>query len=79
MKAQHNVSLRLWDWKLQACSGLSETGVSDVATWCSLLGPDAKPSDILSIKGDDNTDDDLQATDDRVWLLGEQRWEVRRR
>jgi hypothetical protein len=64
---------------LQACTGLAETGVSDAATWKSLLGPDAKPSDVLSIKSGDSTDEDLEASGDRVWLLGEQRWEIRRR
>ncbi|EIE27431.1 hypothetical protein COCSUDRAFT_45859 [Coccomyxa subellipsoidea C-169] len=60
----------------QACNGLSETGVSDAATWKALLGPDACPSDVLELKSGDDTDDDLQEGD-TVWLLGEQRWEVR--
>lgn len=60
----------------QACNELSETGVADAATWKSLLGPDAQPADVAQIRSGDKTDDDMQDTD-RVWLLGEQRWEVR--
>lgn len=60
----------------QACNELSETGVADAATWKALLGADAQPSDIIHIKSGDITDEDMQGTE-RVWLLGEQRWEVR--
>jgi hypothetical protein len=60
----------------QACNGLAETGVSDEATWKALLGASASPSDVLELKSGDDTDDDLQEND-RVWLLGEQRWEIR--
>ena len=60
----------------QACHGLAETGVSDEATWKALLGASACPQDILELKSGDDTDDDLQEND-KVWLLGEQRWEVR--
>ncbi|BDA48780.1 probable protein disulfide isomerase pTAC5, chloroplastic at N-terminal half [Coccomyxa sp. Obi] len=62
----------------QACNNLAETGIADEATWKALLGSDASPSDILALKSGDNTDDDLQEGGDMVWLLGEQRWEVRR-
>ena len=43
----------------------------------ALLGADAEPSDIIQIKSGDSTDEDMQGTE-RVWLLGEQRWEVKR-
>lgn len=50
--------------------------MADAATWKALLGPDAQPSDVESVKSDDHTDEDMQGGD-RVWLLGEQRWEIR--
>ncbi len=62
---------------MQACNNIAETGITDEATWKALLGSDASPSDILALKSGDNTDDDLQEGVDMVWLLGEQRWEVR--
>lgn len=62
----------------QACNNVAETGITDEATWKALLGSDASPSDILALKSGDSTDDDLQEGGDMVWLLGEQRWEVRR-
>lgn len=58
---------------LQACNGLPETGVADVGTWKKLM-PGSGPSDILGLIGNDETDDDMQASDGKVWLLGEQRW-----
>lgn len=52
--------------------------MADAATWKSLLGADAEPSDVLSLKSGDSTDEDLGGMDERVWLLGEQRWEIRK-
>ena len=59
---------------VQACKGLPETGVADIATWKALMKSGSEPSDILSMHGDDATDDDMQASDGKIWLLGEQRW-----
>lgn len=61
---------------MQACNNLSETGVADSATWKSLLGPNAQPSDLADVRSGDRTDEDMQGGE-RVWLLGEQRWELR--
>eukprot|EP00892_Ulva_mutabilis_P012576 jgi/Ulvmu1/9691/UM055_0029.1 len=59
----------------QACSGLPETGVCDVATWHALMGDNAKPQDIDLVFSGDSDDEDLeQIADGRVYLLGEQRW-----
>ena len=65
----------------QACSGLPETGVCDVNTWKMLLGPDAKPEHLRDLRSGDSYDEDLSHVEgeERVWLLGEQRWENRRR
>lgn len=61
----------------QACQGLAESGVADAVVWQKLLGPGAVPSDIRSMKSGESDDDDLADDGDgeRVWLLGEQRWE----
>lgn len=58
----------------QACNTLPETGVTDVRTWKKLMHPGAEPSDILALYSNDETDDDMQACEGKVWLLGEQRW-----
>ncbi|CAL5223600.1 g6139 [Coccomyxa viridis] len=58
----------------QACKGLPETGVADVGTWKTLMKDGAEPSDVLSLQSEDDTDDDMQASDGKIWLLGEQRW-----
>ncbi|KAI3437857.1 hypothetical protein D9Q98_000303 [Chlorella vulgaris] len=64
----------------QACSGYPESGVCDGATWRFLLGDDASPSEILNLYTGDSADEDLsEQNTDRVWLLGEQRWEDRSR
>ncbi len=65
------MSSALW---MQACKGLPETGVADVGTWKVLMRDGAEPSDILSLQSEDDTDDDMQASDGKIWLLGEQRW-----
>lgn len=63
---------------LQACSGLPESGVADPRTWCALLGADASPA-VLDTLRSENSDDEDMANSDRVWLMGEQRWEDRSR
>ncbi|KAL4419502.1 hypothetical protein ABPG77_002288 [Micractinium sp. CCAP 211/92] len=64
----------------QACNGYPESGVCDAATWRMLLGDDAHPSEIADLRSGDSADEDLSAQGtDRVWLLGEQRWEDRSR
>lgn len=62
----------------QACQGLPESGVVDVKMWCVLMGGDAVPSDIYNVKSGESDDDDLAQNwdGDRVWLMGEQRWET---
>ena len=64
----------------QACSGLPETGVCDVNAWRTLLGPNAKPQDLMHLRSGGSDDEDLSNVDgaERVWLLGEQRWENRK-
>ena len=59
---------------VQACHGLPETGVADERTWQRLMKPGAEPADIHRIISNDATDDDMQASEGKVWLLGEQRW-----
>ncbi|PSC70776.1 peptidoglycan binding [Micractinium conductrix] len=64
----------------QACNGYPESGVCDAATWRLLLGDDADPSEIYNLETGDSADEDLgNQTGDRVWLMGEQRWEDRSR
>ena len=58
----------------QACHGLPETGVADERTWQRLMKPGAEPADIHKVISNDETDDDMQASEGKVWLLGEQRW-----
>lgn len=59
---------------VQACNGLPETGVADERTWQKLMKPGAEPTDIHRVISNDETDDDMQASEGKVWLLGEQRW-----
>lgn len=59
---------------VQACHGLPETGVADEGTWQRLMKPEAEPADIHKVISNDETDDDMQASEGKVWLLGEQRW-----
>ena len=59
---------------MQACNGLPETGVADVRTWQTVMTPGAEASDIMSLVSNDDTDDDMQASEGKIWLLGEQRW-----
>lgn len=62
----------------QVCSKLPESGVCDPATWRALLGAGAVPADIAKLRSEDSADEDL-ASSDRVWLMGEQRWEDKKR
>ncbi len=48
--------------------------MADVGTWKKLMPAGAEPSDILALYSNDETDDDMQASQGKVWLLGEQRW-----
>jgi peptidoglycan hydrolase-like protein with peptidoglycan-binding domain len=63
----------------QACNGLPESGVSCAATWRLLLGEGATPGDLATLRSGNSDDEDLEFQGDRVWLIGEQRWENRRR
>lgn len=63
----------------QACNGIAESGTCDEVVWKALMGPGAVPDMIDSIKSGKSDDEDLalDGTDNRVWLIGEQRWEDR--
>lgn len=63
----------------QACNGMAESGTCDERVWKALIGPDAAPDMIDSIKSGKSDDEDLalDGRDNRVWLIGEQRWEDR--
>lgn len=63
----------------QACNGMGESGTCDERLWKALIGPNAAPHMIDSIKSGNSDDEDLglDGTDNRVWLIGEQRWEDR--
>lgn len=65
----------------QACSGLPESGVCDSSTWAALLGPRSSPADITTLRSEDSgAEEDLaDQHNNRVWLIGEQRWEDRSR
>jgi len=63
----------------QACTGLPESGACDEMTWKSLLGPGAEPCDLDAVQGSNSAEEDLADDNggNRVWLIGEQRWEDR--
>lgn len=63
----------------QACNGLPESGVCDAITWMALLGKDATPNDLGVLVSGDSDDEDLGDTQGKVWLIGEQRWEDRKK
>jgi hypothetical protein len=50
--------------------------VCDAATWRALLGggDHISPADIDSVWSGGSDDEDLDTSDGRVYLLGEQRW-----
>ena len=55
---------------LQGMNGLPETGVSDAATWQTLLGEGAQPADLLDLHAKNaQYDDDMAGHNDSVWLL----------
>lgn len=67
---------------------LPESGVCDERCWRALLGSGAQPADLLQLKlaagagsdgeGEGGYEEDMaQASEGRVWLVGEQRWERR--
>jgi antiviral helicase SKI2 len=61
----------------QASERLRETGITDIDTWRALLGEDRlamAPADALATIGDGEYPNDLARTD-KVFLLGEQRYE----
>eukprot|EP01025_Chloroclados_australasicus_P011982 TRINITY_DN1541_c0_g2_i3.p2 TRINITY_DN1541_c0_g2~~TRINITY_DN1541_c0_g2_i3.p2 ORF type:complete len:641 (-),score=117.30 TRINITY_DN1541_c0_g2_i3:455-2377(-) len=58
----------------QACSSLPVSGVCDETCWKALLGDMAMPADIYDIQAGDASDDDMSDQDNRIWLMGEQRW-----
>lgn len=61
----------------QACSGIPESGATCVRTWQALMPPGSVPNDLLSVQSGHSDDDDLaEPGEGRVWLLGEQRWEI---
>jgi peptidoglycan hydrolase-like protein with peptidoglycan-binding domain len=61
----------------QACSGIPESGATCVRTWQALMPPGSVPNDLSSVKSGHSDDEDLaEPGEGRVWLLGEQRWEV---
>ena len=55
---------------LQGMNGLPETGVSDAATWQTLLGGAAQPADLVNLSANNaQYDDDMSGHSDSVWLL----------
>jgi len=61
----------------QACSGIPESGATCVRTWQALMPPGSVPNDLLTVQSGHSDDEDLaEPGEGRVWLLGEQRWEV---
>jgi hypothetical protein len=51
-------------------NGLPETGVSDAATWQTLLGEGAQPADLLDLRAKNaQYDDDMSGHNGSVWLL----------
>lgn len=59
---------------LQATANLPESGVATSDTWQALLGKDAQPIDAKKLVQNDETDDDMTAEHNGVYLVGEQRW-----
>ena len=49
----------------------------DTNTWLALLGPGATPESLTVLTNE--FEDDLTDNNDAIWLLGEQRWEQRKR
>ena len=49
----------------------------DATTWRALLGSDATPESLTALTNE--FEDDLADDTDAIWLLGEQRWERRKK
>ena len=65
----------------QACNGMPETGTCNERLWKMLAGDDADPSIVDTLKSGKSDDEDLslEGREGMVWLIGEQRWEDRRK
>jgi hypothetical protein len=61
----------------QATARLTETGVVDADTWKALMGPEATPAFLSALTNE--FEDDLTDDSEAMWLLGEQRWERRKK
>lgn len=59
----------------QACNDLPESGVADVLTWKKLCGEGKTMKDVVQCVKKENLFEEDMTKDDRVWLIGEQRWE----
>eukprot|EP00884_Botryococcus_braunii_P015379 jgi/Botrbrau1/2524/Bobra.0079s0015.2 len=64
----------------QACNSLPESGVADHETWVALLGNQAHPRILGTLRHGDHRDDDMLGKhhEGMVFLIGEQRWATRR-
>jgi len=62
---------------VQAFARLTETGVVDAGTWMALMGPEATPASLTVLANE--FEDDLTDDSEAMWLLGEQRWERRKK
>ncbi len=49
----------------------------DARTWQALMGPDATPQSLTELTNE--FEDDLTDDSEAIWLLGEQRWERRKK
>lgn len=65
----------------QACNGMPETGTCNERLWKMLAGDNADPSIVDTLKSGKSDDEDLslEGREGMVWLIGEQRWEDRRK
>ena len=59
----------------QACNGLPQSGVADTLTWEKLAGEGKSMQDICRIVEKEQMYEEDLTKSDRVWLIGEQRWE----
>lgn len=50
--------------------------MTDERTWLALLGPEAEPAQLQTVRGDESEyeSDMSEVPEGAVWLLGEQRW-----
>lgn len=65
---------------MQACNNLPESGVVDHQTWVALLGVEAHPGVLGTLRHGDHRDDDMLGKhhEGMVFLIGEQRWASRK-